>query len=131
MFREIDWLMNEHPDPAAIAAVAKMAGPHTQLVQCLVGWGDQHDAKKALENPGFRKLGIYGFAKPGENSLPLPIAEYRRRPVGAFTGQRQEHRRLAAVLPWATAGLHRPDEPKVNAKQSRFRPCQPPASGKS
>ena len=36
--------------------------------------------------PRFRKLGIYGFAKPGENSLPLPIAEYRSKPVGAFTG---------------------------------------------
>ena len=43
----------------------------------LVGWGDQHDAKKVLENPEFRKLGIYGFARPGDNSLPLPIEQYR------------------------------------------------------
>ena len=88
MFREIDWLMNEHPDPASIAAVAKMAGPHTQLVQCLVGWGDKHDAKKVLENPEFRKLGIYGFAKPGDNSLPLPIAQYRSQAADGVQGQR-------------------------------------------
>lgn len=78
--------MNEHPDPAGIAAVAKMAGPHTQLVQCLVGWGDRHDARKVLENPEFRKLGIYGVAKPAGDLLPLAIAEYRGKPVGAFKG---------------------------------------------
>jgi hypothetical protein len=86
MFRQIDWLMNEHPDPTSITAAAKMAGPQTQLVQCLVGWGDQHDAPKVLADPEFRKLGIYGFAAPGVNSLPLPIAQYRSKPVGAFRG---------------------------------------------
>jgi len=95
MFHEIDWLMNEHPDPASIAAVAKMAGLRTQLVQCLVGWGDQHDAKKVLENPEFRKLGIYGFAKPDDNSLPLPISQYRRQAPKAFKGN---DRNIAVLL---------------------------------
>ena len=95
MFREIDWLMNEHPDPASIAAVAKMVGSHTQLVQCLVGWGDQHDARRVLENAEFRKLGIYGFAKPGDNSLPLPIAQYRSQAPKALKGN---DRNIAVLL---------------------------------
>jgi hypothetical protein len=86
MFQEIDWLMNEAPDPRSVQAVAKMAGPRTRLVQCLVGWGDAHDARKALENPDVRKLGIYGFARPGANSLPLPIAQYKRKKISEFTG---------------------------------------------
>ncbi len=45
-----------------------------------------HDARKVLESPEFRKLGVYGFAKPGDDSLPLPIADYRGKPVGAFKG---------------------------------------------
>jgi hypothetical protein len=95
MFQEIDWLMNERPDPAGIVAVTKMAGPHTKLVQCLVGWGDRHDARKVLENPEFRKLGIYGFAKPGDNSLPLPIVRYRSQTPKAFRGN---DRNIAVLL---------------------------------
>jgi hypothetical protein len=95
MFREIDWLMNEHPDPAAIREVARMAGSKTQLVQCLVGWGDQHDAKKVLEGPESRKLGLYGFARPGENSLPLPIEQYRKSPMTSFKGN---DRNIAALV---------------------------------
>jgi hypothetical protein len=86
MFRQIDWLMNENPNPEDAGAVARMVGPHTQLVQCLVGWGERHDARKVLENPAFGKLGLYGFSKPGANSLPLPIREYKRRRIGDFQG---------------------------------------------
>ena len=116
MFQEIDWLMNEHPDPASIAAVAKMAGPHAQLVQCLVGWGDQHDAKKVLENPEFRKLGIYGFAKPGENSLPLPIADYRSKPVGTFTGNDKNIAVLLRYFHGLPLDFIDPTSLKVNTK---------------
>ena len=120
MFREIDWLMNEHPDPASIAAVAKMAGPHTQLVQCLVGWGDQHDAKKVLENPEFRKLGIYGFAKPGENSLPLPISQYRSQAPKAF---KANDKNIAVLLRYFHGlPLDRVAEPQHPGTQSKMAP---------
>ncbi len=86
MFQEVDWLMNEATDPKALATVRKMKGPHTRLVQCVVGWGDRHDAKAILTGADKRDFGIYGFAKPGENSLPLPIAQYKSRPIGSFQG---------------------------------------------
>jgi hypothetical protein len=76
-------------------AVAKMAGPHTQLVQCLVGWGDKHDAGKVLADPRFRKLAIYGFASPAEGSLPLPISRYWSQDPGTFKGN---DRNIAVLL---------------------------------
>jgi hypothetical protein len=86
LFREVDWLMNEATDPAALASVERMKGPRTRLVQCVAGWGDAHDARGIVGNPASRGLGIYGFAKPREDSLPLPVAEYRSRPIASFTG---------------------------------------------
>lgn len=95
MFREVDWLMNEAPNPEDIAAIRRMIGPQTKLVQCLVGWGDRHDARRVLERAEFRQLGIYGFSRPGPNSLPLPIEEYRRHPIARFTGN---DRNIATLL---------------------------------
>jgi hypothetical protein len=86
LFREVDWLMNEATDPASLARVEAMKGAHTKLVQCVVGWGDAHDARRILTNAGERHFGIYGFAKPGPDSLPLPVAEYRRRSIASFQG---------------------------------------------
>jgi hypothetical protein len=86
LFREVDWLMNEATDPASLSRVQAMKGPHTRLVQCVVGWGDAHDARKILTNAGDRHFGVYGFAKPGPDSLPLPVAEYRRRSITSFQG---------------------------------------------
>lgn len=70
MFREVDWLMNEHPDPSLLEAARDAVGPSTQIVQCLCGWGDQHDAAKVINDPRYKKVGFYGFAKPDETSLP-------------------------------------------------------------
>jgi hypothetical protein len=110
MFREVDWLMNENPNPESTRAAAAMAGPNTQLVQCLVGWGDAHDAKRVLENPEFRKFGLYGFSAPGPNSLPLCIEQYKRNPIASFKG----NDRNIAVLARYYNGLpmdHRPTTP--------------------
>lgn len=86
LFREIDWLMNEAPDPRVLAKVRGMAGPRTRIVQCVVGWGDKHDARAVVTDRGFAGLDLYGFAKPGPGSLPLPVAEYLSKPIDAFKG---------------------------------------------
>ncbi|MEW6071111.1 MAG: hypothetical protein AB1726_00770 [Planctomycetota bacterium] len=101
LFREVDWSMNEATDPAALAAVARMKGPHTRLIQCVVGWGDAHDARRIVTSPAAHGLGIYGFAKPGESSLPLPVAEYRARSIASFAG----NDRNIAVLARLYTGL--------------------------
>lgn len=86
MFREVDWLMDESGSPAAMKSIAGMLGPHTRQVLCLVGWGDQHDARKVLSDKAAAAYGIYGFSKPGDNSLPLPIATYQSKPIDEFKG---------------------------------------------
>lgn len=101
LLREVDWLMNEAPDPRSLQRVRGMAGPRTRLVQCVVGWGSAHDARKVLLDPSTAALGIYGFAAPGGNSLPRPVEEYRRGPVGSFEG----NDRNIAVLSRAYRGL--------------------------
>ncbi len=70
MFREVDWLMNENPDPTSLSQAKEATGSHTRLVQCLCGWGSQHDAAKVMENPLYKEVGFYGFAKPDDTSFP-------------------------------------------------------------
>jgi hypothetical protein len=94
LFREVDWLMNEATDPQSLERVRSMKGAHTRLVQCVVGWGDRHDAKRIVSGTDARQFGLYGFAKPGPSSLPLPIAEYRARPLAGFQGN---DRNIAAL----------------------------------
>jgi hypothetical protein len=86
MFREIDWLMNEAGDLKQIGQVRAMAGRRTQLVTCLVGWGDAHNARAVLSDPDSAGLGIYGFVKPQADSLPLPIREYLGKKIDDFQG---------------------------------------------
>lgn len=82
LFEEIDWLMNEHPEPQSVAKVRAMAGEHTQLIQCVCGWDDQHDAQSIMSDPSLGELGFYGFAKPEENSIPLTFAVGEEIPEG-------------------------------------------------
>ena len=100
LFREVDWLMNEATDPGTLAAVAGMKGPHTRLIQCVVGWGEAHDARRIVTDPANQHLGLYGFAKPGPTSLPLPLADYHDRDLASFTG----NDRNIAVLARAFTG---------------------------
>lgn len=86
MLRQVDWLMNESPDPNLYALGRHLAGAKTRMIQNEVGW-PTHDARKFLSDPRHRDLDLYGFAEPEENSLPLPIEEYLRRPVEAFKPQ--------------------------------------------
>jgi hypothetical protein len=71
MLREVDWLMNEHFDPVYLEAARKACGLQTRLIQCICGWGDQHDAAKVVNDPQFADIGLYGFARPDvETTLP-------------------------------------------------------------
>lgn len=63
MLKEVDWLMNEHPDPEKLLAVRDKAGANVKLIQCVCGWGDQHNAQKIVDDPRYASWGIYGFAK--------------------------------------------------------------------
>jgi hypothetical protein len=86
MLREVDWLMNESPDPKLFETGRRMAGAKTRMIQNEVGWLN-HDARESLADPRHRGLDLYGFAEPEENSLPLAVDEYLRRPVEAFRGK--------------------------------------------
>ncbi len=86
LFKEVDWLMNEAGDLESLETIRGTIGAHTQLVTCLVGWGDKHNARAILSNPKAGDLAIYGFSKPGESSLPRSVSELLSRPIDAFQG---------------------------------------------
>ena len=116
LFKEVDWFMNEATDPKTFRQVAGMKGPHTRLVQCVVGWGDAHDARRILSGGAARDLGIYGFAKPGHNSLPLPIVEYRSRSIESFQGNDRNIAVLARYYTGASLEIVVPQEPDGRIK---------------
>ena len=89
LLREVDWMMNESPDPKLYAIGQQMAGPKTRMIQNEVGWVN-HDARAFLSDPQHRNLDLYGFAEPGDSSLPLPVNEYLGKPVDSFQGK--DHR---------------------------------------
>ena len=69
--RETDWLLNEAGDLERTAAAKKMIGPQTRLITCLANWNGQDpiDIIPAAIRDG---VGLYGFSKPGDDSL-LPL----------------------------------------------------------
>lgn len=74
VIREADWLMNEHPDAEALELVRSLKGPDAHLMQCVCGWGAQHDAAEILRM-GIPDVGYYGFARAEETStLPNPTS---------------------------------------------------------
>lgn len=91
LLAEIDWLMDEAGSLDALRAVSPTLGRHTRQVLCLVGWGDRHNARTILASPpmsgsGPRPYGVYGFTRPGPDSLPLPMETYLGRPIDSFRG---------------------------------------------
>ena len=81
MFREIDWLMNEHPDFASLEAARKAAGPHTKIVQCVCGWGAQHNTRHIIRSLDTQDVGFYGFAEPDVKTT-LPPSESQNAHLG-------------------------------------------------
>ena len=97
VFQEVDWLMNEAGDIASIDAARKMLGQHTRLVTCVVGWGDQHNARQLVPAAKAAGVGVYGFSRPGTGSLPLPMATYHANPIDSFSGN---DRNIATLARW-------------------------------
>lgn len=98
MLTEVDWMMDESGNPQAMRNASSMFGPHTRQLLCVVGWGDRHDARKICAEAADAEFGIYGFAKPTPNSLPLPIETYLARPIESFTGNDRNIAVLAHVF---------------------------------
>lgn len=38
ILRELDWVMNENPDPSYLVRIENLVGSHTQLIQNICGW---------------------------------------------------------------------------------------------
>jgi len=86
IFKEVDWFINENPDPKLLEFARGRTGKETRLIQNLCGWAN-HDAKTYLRDTKHRAFDLCGFAEPGANGLPAPIAEYMSKPVDAFKGE--------------------------------------------
>ena len=99
VLREVDWMMDESGTPEAMRAMAAQLGAHTRRMLCLVGWGERHDARKVLSDPANSTFDLYGFTKPGTNSLPLPIEACLAQPLDSFQGN---DRNLAALARFFT-----------------------------
>ena len=85
MLKEIDWVMNEHPDAVKLEAARVAVGPDMKLIQCICGWGDQHDAGKIIRDPKFGDVGLYGFAKPDpETTFPAEGDAGNARNIGVM-----------------------------------------------
>ena len=97
----VDWLLNEGPDVETTEAARKeLNGRPVRLIQNQVGWSN-HDARKVFCDPANRDKDFYGFAAPYDNSLPLPVAEYLKRPVADFNGTSKmtiNDRNIAALI---------------------------------
>ena len=83
--KEVDWVMNESPNRALFESARKAVGPQTRMLQCLVGW-PLHDADTYVADATTKGIDLYGFAEPRDNSLPLPVEEYRKRGPAGFPG---------------------------------------------
>ena len=84
MYKEVDWLMNEGGDLKRIKAIKPMVGKDTRLITCLANWNGQ-DPTKVVPEALKAGVGLYGFAKPGGNSL-LPLETLLARPVSELKG---------------------------------------------
>jgi hypothetical protein len=85
MLKEVDWSMNESPDPKLYRLGRQMAGPNTRMIQNVVGWLE-HNAEEFLSDPANRSLDLYGFATPRDNSLLPSVKEYLTKPMACFSG---------------------------------------------
>ena len=84
MYKEVDWLMNEGGDLERVRAVKPMTGKDTRLITCLANWNGQ-DASTIVPAALKEGIGLYGFAKPGPDSL-LPLDPLLARPVRELQG---------------------------------------------
>jgi hypothetical protein len=94
MFKEVDWLMNEGGDLERVEQIKGMIGKNARLITCLANWNKQ-DAKLIVPDAIRTGVGLYGFTKPGDDSLlPSPV-NYLTSPVESFTG---DERNIAVLV---------------------------------
>lgn len=90
MLREVDWLINEHYDPAYLESVRKQVGPRTKLLQCLCGW-EEDDPGKVVADPRLADVGFYGFAAAyPDTTLPPKVGEAKSDPAIASNARNVE-----------------------------------------
>ena len=97
--RETDWLLNEAGDLQRTADARRMIGPQTRLITCLANW-NQQDPMQIVPAAQKEGIGLYGFTKPGADSL-LPLEALLARPVNELKGDEKN----IAVLARAFHGL--------------------------
>lgn len=97
MFKEVDWLMNEAGDMESINAVKPMTGSHTRLITCLAFWNKQ-DPLAIVPQAIQEGVGLYGFTKPGANSLLPPVNDYLSQPLHQLEGDAKNIAALACVF---------------------------------
>ncbi|MDR0611345.1 MAG: hypothetical protein LBG58_14645 [Planctomycetaceae bacterium] len=87
MLQQSDWLTNEAGDLESLKKVAAKVGKQTRLVTCMARWNNQDVVKTIDEiNTSNLNVGLYGFTKPTNGTLPPPISSYLAKPVESFTG---------------------------------------------
>ena len=91
--RETNWLLNEAGDPKHTADAKRMIGKHTRLITCLANWNNQ-DPMQIVPAALKDGIGLYGFAKPGLDSL-LPLESILSRPVSELKGDAKNIAALA------------------------------------
>jgi hypothetical protein len=96
LFREVDWLMNEGGDLTRIDSIRSMVGKDTRLITCLADWNKQ-DPKSVVLNAIKSGVGLYGFAKPYDTGLLMPISQYLSFPVDSFKGDNKNIATFARV----------------------------------
>lgn len=97
MFREIDWLMNENGDTGKLDTIQSMIGSQTRLITCLAQWNKQN-ALTVIPDALQKGIGLYGFTKPGKNSLPPPIDQYLKVSIDSLQGDNKNIAALARAF---------------------------------
>lgn len=97
MLKEVDWLMNERGDLESIQKTRRQTGEHPRLITCLAAW-NKMDPNDVVPLALQERIGLYGFVKPGVNSLLPPVEEYLAKPLSHFTGDSKNIAALARTF---------------------------------
>ena len=114
--RETDWLLNEAGDQKRTADAKRMIGPQTRLITCLANWNGQ-DPMQIVPAALKEGIGLYGFTKPGADSL-VPLESLLARPVSELNGDEKNIAVLARAFHGVSLNsIRTPDGRFVEPKQ--------------
>jgi hypothetical protein len=87
MLEQSDWMTNEAGDLKSLREAASKVNKQTRLVTCMASWNGQDVVKTVNEIKDAKlDIGLYGFTKPTQGTLPPPISSYLAKPVNSFKG---------------------------------------------